>query len=77
MPLNPQNVAVKTAVTFFFLVAIIGIINNLSSTTCATRAITAAILAYVTIKISLKIINKIVIKAIIENQMNKHRKNAK
>jgi hypothetical protein len=71
MPLNVRSIAIKIAVTCFFVLGFITRMSGLSSTVCCKRALIGALIAYFAGAWATKGINAILVRAMIENQVNR------
>jgi len=73
MPLHVRSIAISVAVTFFFVLSLIGWISGLSTFVCCKRAMIGAVLAYIAGACAVRAINAILINAMITNQMNQQK----
>ncbi|MBN1796295.1 MAG: hypothetical protein JW804_06450 [Sedimentisphaerales bacterium] len=71
MPLDKQQIALTASVLVFFLVSIIGTINDISPFVCCKRALIAMVVTYIVVVLVVKFINHLVINAMISRQVNK------
>ena len=73
MPLNVRSIAVSIAVFFFFGLAIIGLLSELSTFVCCKRAVTGAIIVYIVTGLAVRAINTILVNAMINNQVERQK----
>lgn len=66
---NTSLLPTRIAILVFFLIAIIGWINNLSPATCTTRALICAIAIYYICKIAIKLITGIIVNHILDSKL--------
>ena len=71
MILNVRAISTSFAVICFFMIAIVGCLNKLSSFTCCKRATIAAIIAYAVALVATRATNAIITNAIVTSEMNK------
>lgn len=72
MPIETKPLAIKIAVTIFFICAIAGWANSVSCEVCCKRGLLGAFIAYIVTTFALKIVNAILIQAIITKQIKKN-----
>ena len=73
MPLNIRSIAVSIAVIWFFGIAAIGWLVDLSPFTCCKRALIGAVFAYIIAACGVKVINTILINAMTKHQMDQQK----
>jgi hypothetical protein len=71
MLINPQSIAMPTAVIVFFVASVIGACYGNSPFTCCKRSLVAMVITYTFIVIVIKIINSILVNAMISKQTDK------
>jgi hypothetical protein len=69
--LDVRSIAVKTAVTCFFVMSLIGWASGLVPFVCCKRALIGAVLVYVGASWAVKAINVILVNAIAADQMGR------
>lgn len=65
-------IAVRIAILFFFIMALVGWICGLPLGTCAVRSVLGAVAVYLVISIAGKLIVRVLISAFIEEQANQY-----
>lgn len=70
MPINHRSFALSIAVTWFFINAFIGWVQNVEPLTCGRKAMVGGILVYIVCSIAVKIINKIIIDAVVSHHVD-------
>jgi VIT1/CCC1 family predicted Fe2+/Mn2+ transporter len=71
MPFNAKLTAGSLAVVTFFIISIIGSLENLTPYICSKRALLGAIVIYITVKFAVLATNSIITHAIINRQIQK------
>jgi len=72
MLIGARPIAVKVAVTAFFVVGFVGWASGLSSFACCKRALCGALVMYVATAAAVKMFNRILLNALIEDQLRQN-----